>query len=137
MCLKTIFVLSACLALALGAVIELRAKRQINSSSKKSELPSFSDSFGSGSESNFDSTNLTSSGASSIGGGFQNAGKRLQNAFNETYQDERNSVSDSYNSVKDRFHQDIETAGNLTKTAFDLGTILPKFGKNVIISDSN
>ncbi|XP_008212887.1 uncharacterized protein LOC100680109 [Nasonia vitripennis] len=60
-------------------------------------------------------------------------GSRVQTAFNETYQDEKNSVGTSFTSVKDLIHQNIETEANVAKTIFDLGTIIPKFGKNLIL----
>ncbi|OXU21727.1 hypothetical protein TSAR_010348 [Trichomalopsis sarcophagae] len=60
-------------------------------------------------------------------------GSRVQGAFNETYQDEKNSVGTSFTSVKDLIHQNIETGADVAKTIFDLGTIIPKFGKNLIL----
>lgn len=60
---------------------------------------------------------------------------RLVNAFNKTYEEERQSVGDTWDSMKKLTHQNIETGANMTKTGFDLGTVIPKFGKNFIVGN--
>ncbi len=126
--LKTVFLFLACAALASGFHIASTAKRDtINSTN--------SDSISSPLNADGNAASAMNNAASTIAGGAKGAASRVQNAFNSTYQEEKNSVSDSWNNVKELMHQNIETGANITKTAFDLGTIFPKFGKNLIIGN--
>ncbi|OXU28373.1 hypothetical protein TSAR_006424 [Trichomalopsis sarcophagae] len=137
--LKTVFLLLVCVTIALGFHIDSRAKRATTNSINTS-----SDSVSKINITSLDSISSLNAGnaasamqnaANTIGSGAKGVASRVQNAFNSTYQEEKDSVSDSWNNVKELIHQNVETGANLTKTAFDLGTIFPKFGKNLIIGN--
>ncbi|XP_016841866.1 uncharacterized protein LOC100114502 [Nasonia vitripennis] len=136
--LKTVFVLLVCATFALGFHLDSRVKRATSDSAISSTSDS-ADTTNSDSISSSLNTGNTASAmqnaAGTIGSDIKGAASRVQNAFNSTYQEEKDSVSDSWNNVKGLIHQNIETGANLTKTAFDLGTIFPKFGKNLIIGN--
>ncbi|XP_003426944.1 uncharacterized protein LOC100680390 [Nasonia vitripennis] len=135
--LKTVFLLLVCVTIALGFHIDSRAKRATTNSTNTS-----SDSVSTTSSDSISSplyagnaASAMQNAASTIGSGAKGVASRVQNAFNSTYQEEKDSVSDSWNNVKELIHQNVETGANLTKTAFDLGTIFPNFGKNLIIGN--
>ncbi|OXU23310.1 hypothetical protein TSAR_002696 [Trichomalopsis sarcophagae] len=135
--LKTVFVLLLC-ATALGFHLDSRVKQATTDSTISSTSDSTDTTNSDSISSSLNTGNAASAmqnAAGTIRSGIKGAASRVQNAFNSTYQEEKDSVSDSWNNVKGLIHQNIETGANLTKTAFDLGTIFPKFGKNLIIGN--
>ncbi|XP_003427776.1 uncharacterized protein LOC100679800 [Nasonia vitripennis] len=65
--------------------------------------------------------------------GVKAVGSRIEGALKNTYHEEKDSFKSSWDSVKNMMINGIEAGANLTKTGFDLGTIGPKLGKNLIL----
>ncbi|KAL7299139.1 hypothetical protein TKK_0007739 [Trichogramma kaykai] len=53
----------------------------------------------------------------------------------KTFDYGRNALVNGWDSIKDLGHKGIETQATLQKSGFDLGTIVPQFGRNAIANN--